>query len=153
MRTSRRLLLLVLFCLLHSALCPCTHAQCFSVDWSTIDGGGGTSAGCIYSVTNIVGQPDAGGAMTDDNYSLTGGFWSLIASVQIAGAPKVAIGQSGCSIIVSWPSSATGWTLVQCTNLATGNWAASGFTVSDSGTTKSIATSSSTGNLFFRLAK
>jgi hypothetical protein len=29
-----------------------------------------------------IGQPDAGLAMTGGGYSLTGGFWSLIAVVQ-----------------------------------------------------------------------
>jgi hypothetical protein len=30
------------------------------VDWSTIDGGGGTSTGGIYTVSGTFGQPDAG---------------------------------------------------------------------------------------------
>ena len=32
----------------------------FSLDWSTIDGGGGTSTGGVYSVSGTIGQPDAG---------------------------------------------------------------------------------------------
>ena len=35
-------------------------AQNFSLDWWTMDGGGGTSTGGVYSVTGTVGQPDAG---------------------------------------------------------------------------------------------
>jgi hypothetical protein len=32
----------------------------FSIDWFTIDGGGGTSTGGVFSVTGTIGQPDAG---------------------------------------------------------------------------------------------
>jgi len=63
------------------------QAQTYSIDWYTIDGGGGTSTGGVYAVSGTIGQPDAGGPMTGGNYSLTGGFWSLIAAVQ-TGAPR-----------------------------------------------------------------
>ena len=35
-------------------------AQTYSIDWYTIDGGGGTSTGGVYSVSGTIGQPDAG---------------------------------------------------------------------------------------------
>ena len=35
-------------------------AQTYSIDWHSIDGGGGTSTGAVYSVSGSVGQPDAG---------------------------------------------------------------------------------------------
>src|SRR5579862_6105566 len=62
-------------------------AQNYSVDWHKIAGGGGTSSGGLYSVNGTIGQPDAGGAMVGGNYSLTGGFWSLISGSQTPGAP------------------------------------------------------------------
>lgn len=45
---------LVWFCFLVTALCLPTRAQ-YSVDWSNIDGGGGTSTGSVYtrSVKNL----------------------------------------------------------------------------------------------------
>jgi hypothetical protein len=46
----------------------------FSIDWFTIDGGGATSTSGVYSISGTIGQPDAGGAITGGNYSLTGGF-------------------------------------------------------------------------------
>src|SRR5437870_10542341 len=55
------------------------HAQTYSIGWHTIDGGGGTSTGGVYSVSGTIGQPDAGCAMTGGNFSLTGGFWALAA--------------------------------------------------------------------------
>jgi len=50
----------------------------FSIPWSTIDDGGGTSNGGAFVVSGTVGQPDAGpGAvgMTGGTFTLVGGFW------------------------------------------------------------------------------
>src|ERR1017187_274191 len=52
------------------------RAESYSIDWSTIDGGGGVSTGGVYQVNGTIGQPDAGAAMTGGNYSVSGGFWS-----------------------------------------------------------------------------
>jgi hypothetical protein len=67
--------------------------------------------------------------------------------------PLLTVTRSGNNVIVSWPSPSTGWTLQQCSDLAAGNWTASGLTVTDDGTNCSVTISPSTGNLFFRLAK
>src|SRR5580765_6216842 len=66
------------------------HAQQYSIDWHTIDGGGGTSTGGVYSVSGTIGQPDAGPVMSGGNFSLTGGFWSF-STVQTPGAPSLTI--------------------------------------------------------------
>ena len=47
----------------------------FDLSWSTIDCGGGTSAGNSFSLTGTVGQPDAG-FMSGGTFTLGGGFWS-----------------------------------------------------------------------------
>jgi hypothetical protein len=96
-------------------------AQQYSVDWHKISGGGGTSTGCFYSVSNTIGQPDASGAMTGGNSSLTGGFWSLYA-VQTPGAPLLTIVKVENQAIISWSPSVTGWTLQTNANLATPTW-------------------------------
>jgi len=132
-------------------------AQPYSIDWYKISGGGGTSTGGVYSVSGTIGQPDAGGAMSGpmigtNNYSVTGGFWSLISVVQTLGAPALTVTHSGNNVIVSWPSPSTGFQLQQNSNLAAANgWSTSGFSIADNGTNKSITISSPTGNLFFRL--
>jgi hypothetical protein len=46
----------------------------YSIDWYTIDGGGGQSSGGQYILTGTIGQPDAG-YLDGDNYELLGGFW------------------------------------------------------------------------------
>ena len=127
-------------------------AQSYNIDWFTIDGGGGTSTNGQFSVRGTIGQPDAGGAMSGGNFSVTGGFWSLISVVQTTGAPTLTITHSGNNVIVSWPLPSTGFVLQQNSNLATTNWTSSGFTVLDNGTTKSITITSPTGNVFFRLS-
>ena len=51
-----------------------SRAQQYSIDWHTIDGGGGASTGGVYSVSGTIGQPDAGGPLTGGSFSLIGGF-------------------------------------------------------------------------------
>src|SRR5437660_6145162 len=66
------------------------RGQNFSIDWFTIDGGGGTSTGGVYSVSGTIGQPDAG-HMSGGNFTIDGGFWGIIAVVQTPGAPLLRI--------------------------------------------------------------
>jgi hypothetical protein len=140
-----------LFLLILAMMPVVSFAQSYSIDWYKISGGGGTSSNGQYLVVGTIGQPDASGAMTGGNYSVTGGFWSLISVVQTAGAPTLSITHSGNIIIISWPSASSGFTLQQNSDLSTSNWTTSGFTISDDGTNKSITITSPTGNLFFRL--
>ena len=66
-------------------------AQTYSLDWYKVAGGGGTSTGGVYSVSGTVGQPDAGGPLTNGQYSVTGGYWALPIAVQTTNAPTLAI--------------------------------------------------------------
>jgi len=94
-------------------------AQQYSIDWHTVDGGGGTSTGGVYSVSGTVGQPDANTtAMTGGPYSVTGGFWAIYA-VQTPGAPYLTITRSNSTVVVSWPLPADGW-LLEWTNRVDG---------------------------------
>jgi hypothetical protein len=142
----------LLFCLLTSAFCLCAAAQSYSIDWYTIDGGGGTSTGGTYSVSGTIGQPDAG-AMSGDSYTLQGGFWALISVVQTPGAPLLTITCSGNSVIVSWPSSFPDWALEQNSNLAPPGWTPTSYYIVNINGTNSITIALPTGNLFFRLSK
>jgi len=67
------------------------RAQTYSIDWFTIDGGGGTSTGGVFAVSGTIGQPDAGGLMSNGPYSVNGGFWALPTAVQVTGAPTLTI--------------------------------------------------------------
>jgi hypothetical protein len=128
-------------------------AQSYSIDWYKIAGGGGTSTNGQYSVSGTIGQPDASGAMSGGNYSLTGGFWSLINVVQTPGAPALFISHRGNTVTVSWQD-VSGWNLIQNGNLSTpiGSWSASS-SPTLSGGTNYLNLVNPAGNLFFRLAK
>jgi len=104
--------------------CCCTNAQSYAVDWSSIDGGGGTSTGGVYEVSGTIGQPDAG-TMSGGNFTLEGGFWSAITAIQTPGAPLLSIRRAdGNSVLLCWPYPSEGFGLQQCTNLNTVNWMA-----------------------------
>ena len=47
------------FTLMTIMMVAAASAQSYSIDWFTIDGGGGSSTGAIYQVTGTIGQPDA----------------------------------------------------------------------------------------------
>src|ERR1700689_3083273 len=94
------------------------HAQQYSIDWYKISGGGGTSTNGQLAVTGTIGQPEAGMAMSGGNFFLTGGFWSLISVVQTLGSPTLALTHSGNNITISWPSSSSGFTLQQNSDLS-----------------------------------
>ena len=53
----------------------------YSIDWFTIDSGGGTSTNGQYSLTGTIGQPDAG-AMASATFSVQGGFWNSALTLQ-----------------------------------------------------------------------
>jgi hypothetical protein len=133
------------------------HAQTYSIDWYKVAGGGGTSTGTngsiVYAVSGTVGQQDASTAMTGGPYSLTGGFWSLIALVQNAGAPILTIRQSPGSATISWPSPSTGFVLQTNSNPGQPTWSAyTGTIVTNlAGTTNSVTITPPVGKLFFRL--
>ena len=142
--------------LILAALLPAlaAGAQSDAIDWSVIPGGGGVSGSARYSLAGTIGQPVAGMAMSGGNYSLTGGFWSLVSVVQTAGAPALGISHTAGQVVISWSTPATNWTLLQNSNLADGaGWVTSGYPVSSTNGTSSITISAPAGNLFFRLSQ
>lgn len=146
-------LVLGCWCLL---LLPCQNAraQSYSLDWFTIDGGGGTSTGGVYTVSGTIGQPDAG-KMSGGNYSVDGGFWAIIAALQTPGAPLLSIVRTTTNTVaVCWPSSSAGWTLQQNTNsVSSVAWSNVVTAPGDDGTTKTVIVNPPTGNRFYRLFK
>jgi len=125
-------------------------AQQYSIDWHTVDAGGGTSTGGVYSVSGTIGQPDASQqTMTGGQYTLTGGFWAIYA-VQTPGAPTLAIVPAGPGQAqISWtPSTGTNWVLQENLNLATTNWVNS-----PSGSTNLIVVPATLPTKFYRLFK
>ena len=136
------------------ALAASASAQNYSVDWFTIDGGGGTSTGGVFSVSGTIGQPDAG-VMAGGNYSLVGGFWGIVAAVQTPGAPLLSVERLGGNVRVFWPLPATGFLLDQTTVLTSPPaaivWSQVPFPYSTNATHISITVLSPAGNKFYRL--
>jgi len=93
--------------------------------WFTVDGGGRSSTGGVYTITGTAGQPDAG-VMQRGEYTVNNGFWGIIAVVQMPGAPllMITLNPQLSTITLSWPYPSEGYGLQQCTNLTTANWLA-----------------------------
>jgi hypothetical protein len=85
---------------------PIAAAQNFSVDWFTVDGGGGTSAAGSFAVSGTVAQPDSG-SMSGGAYSVVGGFWSFAAAETLA----LAVSNSPTGVVVYWNRPANNWVL------------------------------------------
>ena len=127
--------------------CAAALAQSFSIDWHTIDGGGGTSTGGVYSVSGTIGQPDVG-AMSGGNFSVSGGFWSLFA-VQIPGAPTLTIVPAAPgNAAISWTPNTPGFVLQETIGLSSTNWVNS-----PSGATNPIVIPATLPGKFYRLFK
>jgi hypothetical protein len=152
MKISWSRLIFLIFLLLAAASHE-ARAQSYSIDWYTIDGGGGTSTNAPYTLSGTIGQPDASGPMTNGPYTLTGGFWTVIA-VQTPGGPLLQIRLTTTnSVRVSWPSPSAGFILQQNLSVANTNWANFIGSTNDDGTNKSVTITPPTGNLYFRLKK
>ena len=120
-----------------------------SIGWQTIDGGGGTSTGGGYSVVGTIGQPDAGGPMTNGQFSVTGGFWALPIAVQSADAPTLIIARAGPGLAtISWTPNTPGFVLQETLSVSPTNWV-----TSPSAATNPITVPSSLRTKFYRLFK
>ena len=130
------------------------RAQSYSIDWYTIDGGGGTSTGGVYTVSGTIGQPDAG-HMSGGNYTIDGGFWGIIAAIQTPGAPTLRVVRTTTNtVVLAWPAPSTGFNLQQ--NAAVNNaatWGAVSSVTSSNivGSEIQVIVSPPVGNRFYRL--
>jgi hypothetical protein len=132
------------------ALIAGASAQSYSIDWHTIDGGGGASTGGVYSVSGTIGQPDAG-SLTGGTYTLNGGFWGIIAAVQTSGAPLLSITRSNSFAVISWPDTAAGYQLQEGTNLTSNAWVAVAQPASTNAGQISVTVPATLGTRLFRL--
>jgi hypothetical protein len=125
-----------------AVLATASHAQSggpFDLCWSTIDNGGGTSRGGSFALSGTVGQADAG-VLTGGSFELEGGFWSCVTVQQTPRAPIIKIKLiGGGQAVLSWPVSATGFTLEETTAVAPPNtWSATAHPVVDTATEHTV---------------
>ena len=124
-------------------------AQNYSIDWYTIDGGGGTSSGGPYTLSGTIGQPDAG-VHTGGPYTLVGGFWGAFA-VQQVGAPTLYIRPAGPGkVTISWDPPIAGFVLQESGDLSLGP---GGWGNSPSGSTNPATIDTIAPVRFYRLQK
>ena len=125
------------------------RADSFTLDWFTLDGGGGISTGGVYSIAGTIGQPDAGPVMTGGGFSVTGGFWALPVVVQTPGAPLLTVihfGQGQARI--AWTPATPGFVLQESLSLSPANWVNS-----PSGASNPVTVPASLPAKFYRLHK
>jgi hypothetical protein len=135
------------FCFLLSTFCLVAQAQ-YSLDWWTVDGGGGTSTGGVYSVSGTIGQPDAG-TMSGGSFTLTGGFWALPGLVQTPGAPTLYITNAAPGwATIWWHPTTPGFVLQENLSLSSTNWV-----YSLSSTTTPVVVPATLPAKFYRLHK
>src|SRR5205085_6019224 len=120
-------------------------AQSYKIDWYSINGGGGTSTGGVYSLSGTIGQPDAG-TLSGGKFVLDGGFWGGVFAVQQVGAPTLHIERSGSNVTISWSPATPGFVLQVETNLSIPHWPDAA-----SGATNPITLPASVMTRFFRL--
>ena len=124
-------------------------AQSNTISKFAIAGGGGTSTGGVLAVSGTIGQPDAGGPMTNGQYSVTGGFWALPTAVQVIGAPALTIAPAAPGqATISWTPHTPGFVLQETLSLSPTNWVNSA-----SATTNPIVVPATLPTKFYRLSK
>lgn len=97
-------------------------AQPYNLGWPTTDGGGGTSTAGVYTVTGTISQPTAARVNSSD-FTIDGGFWSIAAAIQEPGAPPLSVRFTQTNtVVVSWPMTWPGFTLLENPDLNTTNW-------------------------------
>ena len=75
MRRYRGMLIALILCwLLLSAAGVVWASEGYALEWWSLDGGGGTSAGGNYELSGAIGQADAG-VLRGGVYAVAGGFW------------------------------------------------------------------------------
>lgn len=120
----------------------------YSILWSRIASGGGTSTNGSYSLRGTIGQPDAGVAMTDGQYSLTGGFWT-VTLVSTPDAPTLHLTNAlPGSVTIWWTPPTTGYILQFTDSFSPDAW-----TNAPSGTNNPVTLPTEGLARFYRLAK
>lgn len=84
--------------------------------------GGGVSTAGVYTITGTIGRPDAGRLHSAD-FTIDGGFWSVVAAIQEPGAPLLSVRFTQTNtVVVSWPVSWPGFGLTEATEATSTTW-------------------------------
>lgn len=127
------------------------QAADLAVDWFSIDGGGGASAGGAFTAVGTIGQPDAGTA-SGGEFTLVGGIQSF-GTARMISTPSLSIYRANGSVVISWPASSVGFLLEQAFDLRTGSWSDVPNTPEESDGRKRVTVNAPSGTRFYRLRK
>ena len=126
-------------------------SQNYTINRYALSGGGGVSAGGLYSVSGTLGQT-AAGKTSGASYSLSTGFWGLVRTVQPPGAPRLSLFLTRTNtVMLSWPSASQSFILQENTDGAT--WLNVTQLPVDDGANTSVILNPPVGNALFRLKK
>ena len=95
----------------------------YVIDWHTMDGGGGDSAGGPYTLSGTIGQPDAH-TMTGGDFDLVGGYWAMLMALDVGEGPALRIEWlTPASALIAWPvAGSDGFVLQHATTLLGADW-------------------------------
>ena len=128
-------------------------AQQYAIDWSSLDGGGGTSTGGAYALTGVIGQPDAGRS-SGGTFLLEGGFLSATAGTVPPPPVTIRIAlTSSNTVLVAWPAPSTGLALRENPALGTAPWLDVTNVPVVVGNENQVIISPSNGSRFYRLER
>jgi hypothetical protein len=128
------------------------HSAHYSIDWFTIDGGGGTSAHGAFTMCGTFGQSDSF-VSSGGSFRLEGGFWSGVTLVQPSGAPLLKVRIAGSSAVISWPLDAAGYRLQETTQFGGINWSDTPQPVADTASERTVTVPLIGTARFYRLRK
>lgn len=98
-------------------------AQSFTLESSTVAGGGGTSRGGPFALRGTIGQPDAGKTtLTGGTFALEGGFWVTVSTVVVPGGPTLVIEALENQVRLSWSPATPGFVLQYSESVAAPDW-------------------------------
>ena len=127
-----------------------------SIDWFTLDAGGGAQSSARYVINSTAGQTDVGTTFLNSaNYRIIPGFWALEDIGPATGLPELSIALNGVNVVLSWPSPSTGFVLQHTDSLngLPASWFDTPGVVSDNGFLKSLTLPHNLSKRFYRLRR
>ena len=125
-----------------------TAAAQYTIDWYTMDAGGGSGAAGAFEMHGTLGQPDpfsgaAGGVIC------VGGYWSLLDEA----VPLLRIFRVGPNVVLGWPNPSPGFALQASPNLVPPSWTAVAIAPVNVGSELQVTWGLPGGRHFFRLRR
>lgn len=129
-----------------------------ALNWTVLSPAAGTSTAGKYALTGTAGQPTVA-RLNSRDYTLDGGYWSIVAAIQEPGAPELSVRLTTTnSVVVSWPMTWPGWVLTEAPELPAAAWTdvltePIEVAVADDVVVKQVVVTPPVGSRFYKLRK